>query len=60
MVFDPGTNLYVPRVSAPLTCKSESLYRTLFHGIIVLIEYSWMPRYISASFEKGHIKAVKE
>lgn len=59
MVFDYGSNLFVPCVYSLLTSKNEYMYCTVLHEIIVLLKYSWMPCSIVVDFEFSLIKACK-
>lgn len=59
MVHDIGTNLYIPCVFALMTGRKEHLYSIVFHEIIFLMEFQWMPKFITCDFEKGLLKALK-
>lgn len=59
MVYDHATELYIPCVYALLTGKNECLYSSIFHEIIVLLEYNWMPKIITTDFEMALIKSIK-
>lgn len=59
MTFDRGTLKYIPCCYALLTGKNEQLYCNLFHELVVLMEYNWMPSVITVDFEKSLISAVK-
>lgn len=59
MIYDAGTEIYIPCAYCLMTGKSEYLYRTIFHELIVLLEYSWMPQIITTDFEYALIGAIK-
>lgn len=58
MVYDIGTDSFVPCAYCLITGKNEHLYCNVFHELIVLTEYSWMPKILTLDFEKGLISAV--
>ena len=58
MVFDAGTQSFIPCVYCLMTGRNEYLYCIILHELIVLMEYSWMPTTITVDFEKGLIAAV--
>lgn len=60
MIYDLGTELYVPCAFALVTGKSEYIYCELFHQLIMIMEYNWMPKIITTDFEKALISAVKQ
>ncbi|KAF0985454.1 hypothetical protein HZS_7875 [Henneguya salminicola] len=59
MVYDVGIRIFVPCVYCSLTSKSEYLYLTAFHEIIVLMKYSWMAQIITTDFEISLIAAIR-
>lgn len=60
MIYDCGTELYVPCAFGLVTGKNEHIYCELFHQLIMLMEYSWMPRVITTDFEQALISAIKQ
>lgn len=59
MVFDVGTQLFVPCAYSLITSKNEYMYLTVFHELIVLSKYNWMPKLITCDFELALINAIK-
>jgi hypothetical protein len=59
MVYDAGTNVFVPCVYCLMTAKLKHLYCIALHEIITLLDYHWTPRAITVDFEKALIAAVK-
>lgn len=59
MVYDIGTQLYIPCVYALTTTKNEYMYCTILHEIVVLSKYMWMPSSIVVDFEQALINACK-
>ncbi|KAF0987622.1 hypothetical protein HZS_7211 [Henneguya salminicola] len=59
MVYDKGTEIYVPIVNALVTCKNEYIYSEVFNQIVVLMEYNWRPCIIITDFEKALISSIK-
>ncbi|KAF0986092.1 hypothetical protein HZS_3165 [Henneguya salminicola] len=59
MACDNGTDLYVPCMYSLMTSKSESLYCTVLHEVIVMLDYNWMPKIITLDFKISLINAVK-
>ncbi|KAF1740448.1 hypothetical protein MXB_3522 [Myxobolus squamalis] len=59
MVYDNGTQMYIPCVYALVTCKNEYKYLTTFHEVIVLMKYIWMPLIIMSDFDFSLITALK-
>ncbi|KAF0988005.1 hypothetical protein HZS_2629 [Henneguya salminicola] len=60
MVYDRGTEIYVPTVYALVTCKNEYIYSEAFPQIVVLMEYNWMSCIITTDFEKALISSIKQ
>lgn len=60
MAYDCGTQLYVPCAFSLVSAKNEYIYCELFHQLIMLMEYNWMPRIVTTDFEKALICAVKQ
>ncbi|KAF0986744.1 hypothetical protein HZS_3897 [Henneguya salminicola] len=60
MVYNIGTEIYVPTVCALVTCKNEYKYSEVFHQIVVLLKYNWMPCIITKDFEKALISSIKQ
>lgn len=59
MVYDAGTQLFVPCAYSLITTKNEYMYLTVFHELIVLTKYSWMPQIITSDFEISLIASIK-
>lgn len=59
MAYDQSTKLYVPCAYCLVTCKSEYIYCTFLHEMVVLLKYSWMPSMVVVDFEKGLIQACR-
>lgn len=60
MVYDRGTETYVPTIYSLLTAKNEYIYSELFHQIVMLMEYNWMPSIITTDFEQALISSIKQ
>jgi hypothetical protein len=60
MVFDHGSNVYVPVMYCLLSGKQEEIYFTAFHWVIAASEYKLDPLSVTCDFEKGLIKAVRD
>ncbi|KAF1740872.1 hypothetical protein MXB_2412 [Myxobolus squamalis] len=60
MVFNAGTDLYVPCAYILLTSRREDTYINAFHEMIVLMKYRWMPRAITVDFELAFMSAVQQ
>ncbi|KAF0985379.1 hypothetical protein HZS_836, partial [Henneguya salminicola] len=43
-----NSHMFVPCVYSLITSKSESIYLNVFHELIVLTKYNWMPQIILA------------
>ncbi|KAF0991346.1 hypothetical protein HZS_5471 [Henneguya salminicola] len=52
--------MFVPCVYLLITSKSESIYLNVFHELIVLTKYNWMPQIITCDFELSLISAIKQ
>lgn len=59
MSYDPGTRLFIPCAFSLLSGKNEYIYCVLFHELIVMLQYDWMPTGISVDFELSLIKAIR-
>lgn len=59
LVYDRGSQLYVPCVYSLQTSKSEYMYCTILHELVALSKYTWMPSSITIDFEKGLVNACK-
>ncbi|KAF0985281.1 hypothetical protein HZS_5068 [Henneguya salminicola] len=59
MVHDAGTEMFVPCVYSLITSKSESIYLNVFHELIVLTKYNWMPQ-IYLHLKKGIERKLKK
>ncbi|KII73237.1 hypothetical protein RF11_09825 [Thelohanellus kitauei] len=55
MVYDDGTNLYVPCVALLSQGRTNTYIVNYKHQIIILMEYNWMPRAMTTYFEKALI-----
>ncbi|KAF0985351.1 hypothetical protein HZS_1266 [Henneguya salminicola] len=58
MTFDLVIQTFVPCAYALMTGKLEHLYSVVLHEMIFLLEFKWMPKYITTDLEKGLIKAI--
>ncbi|KAF0991844.1 hypothetical protein HZS_5882 [Henneguya salminicola] len=58
MVYNRGTEIYVPTVYALVSCKNEHIYSEIVHQIVVLMEYNWMPCIITTDFKKALISST--
>ncbi|KAF0985687.1 hypothetical protein HZS_1632 [Henneguya salminicola] len=47
MTSDLGTQTFVSCDYALMTGKLEHLYSVVFHEMIFLLEFKWMPKYIT-------------
>ncbi|KAF0985482.1 hypothetical protein HZS_7772, partial [Henneguya salminicola] len=47
MTFYLGTQTFVPCAYALMTGKLEHLYSVVLHEVIFLLEFKWMPKYIT-------------
>ncbi|KAF0985782.1 hypothetical protein HZS_2586 [Henneguya salminicola] len=59
MVHDAGTEMFVPCVYSLIALKSESIYLNVFHELIVLTKYNWMPQIITCDFELSLILPIQ-
>lgn len=59
MTYDLGTESFIPCVYALMSSKHEYLYSVVLHEIIFLLEFKWMPKFITCDFEIALIKALK-
>ena len=59
MALDLTSSEYVPTVWALLSGKSENMYCTLLHEIVVLLDYQWMPSICVCDFERGLLGAAR-
>lgn len=59
MCFDKCSNLFIPCIYVLLTSKTEYIYCSIFHEVIVILNYNFMPKYITVDFELALIGAIK-
>ncbi|EPZ32240.1 hypothetical protein O9G_004215 [Rozella allomycis CSF55] len=60
MTFDPSSEMFVPCCYALVTAKNGWLYSEIFHMLVTLLNYRWLPKLMTADYEKALIKAIKE
>jgi MULE transposase domain len=60
MVYDHGTNMYVPVMYVLLTSKLENVYFQALHWVIASSDFKLDPLTVTCDFEKGLIKAVQQ
>ncbi|KAF0986061.1 hypothetical protein HZS_7934 [Henneguya salminicola] len=60
MCFDSSKNVYVPTVYTLLMSNNENMQCSLFYEIIVLLQCSFMPRFITCDFEYVLLNAIKQ
>ncbi|KAF0991201.1 hypothetical protein HZS_7038 [Henneguya salminicola] len=59
LIYDRGLQTYVPCAYSLQTSKSEHMYCTILHELIVLTKYTWVPIKISSDFKQGLVNACK-
>ncbi|KII70725.1 hypothetical protein RF11_09061 [Thelohanellus kitauei] len=59
MVYDRVAYLYILAVYASAAGRSNDIYCTILHQIIVLLEYNWIPSIITSNFELLLTKSIQ-
>ncbi|KAF1740716.1 hypothetical protein MXB_2501, partial [Myxobolus squamalis] len=59
LTFDSATRLFITCMYVLMTAKTEYIYYSVLHELVVLLNYWLMPKIITADFEKALVSAVK-